>query len=467
MSARITPRLAILTLCALSATAVAQDFTIDFRSHPNNPHPPIPQCQVEEKDDPPYPDTTGDCLYGLFVSTGQPIECLEAGGGDCPALTVAVPPPNLMFSHSEGLGVVNYDITDSETCASNCASSCLIGEDCGLDPDSCFCDLHCCTGTPSPSDDWKDGLDFEYQAGVPSNEDIRLHFGVPTLLSGIGFWRAAGVEMTLRRSDCHAPLTIDFREGSEPGSSGDGLFTFPGDGFFLPQNATLTIATASFRPFSTNDRIALQEIGVTRTVRSSDQEIWRSSCPFFAVPFDQGLTNITGAEWTVVDDGPQPGFEGFRSTSEVSTQNCGRPNTTGGAEGAVCYQSPNFVSDFDTSLISRPVDLSAAAHPVLRLLVDFQRVDELLEILTSTDGGTSWDLRATVTQTTTGPLVVALQEVAGEPSVQLRLRYHDPSNTDDGSVDWLVLDDILIYSADALFADGFETGNLSAWASTP
>jgi len=82
------------------------------------------------------------------------------------------------------------------------------------------------------------------------------------------------------------------------------------------------------------------------------------------------------------------------STSNVTTNHCGLDNLTGGAAGGVCFESLPLRTGFDTSLISRSIDLSAAARPVLRFLVHFQRDDELFEVYTSTDGGVTWD-RAT------------------------------------------------------------------------
>ncbi len=468
-------RLAIPVLIALAqvSTAVGADFVINFRSlgSPDNPHPPIPQCQVTEQDDPPFPDSTGDCLHGLSTSNGQPFECIEAGIDDCPALTIGAPSPGLMYATVEGLGIVDYDTQDPGACPLHCSSNWLIGENCGITPgDPCFCDYNGCVGTPTPHEDYKDGLDFTHIDG-PANEEFRIYFGVPTLLSELAFWRAGFSELSIKRSDCPVPVIINYREGASGLQSGDGVFTFPGGGLYLPQNASVTISNPGFRPFSTSDRIAMQELGVTRVV-SADQEPWRRGCPFFAVPFDRGLSTILTDQWTVTDDDPSPPIDVWRSTDNIGATNCGLGNLTGGAAGAVCFQSEPGRSGFDTSLISRSIDLSAAAAPVLRFVTAFQRDDEVLEVSTSTDGGVTWNLQVSLTQnlpatpgTGGAAVLVPLSSVAGEADVRLRFRYRDPNHTDSPS-DYAVIDDILIFSDESgIFADGFESGSTSAWSS--
>lgn len=455
----------VLAACLQPSTVLGQDFTIDFRAlgGSQNPHPPIPQCQVVEMDDPPYPDTTGDCLHGNSTSNGQPIECLLAGGGeDCPVLTIGVPSPGILFATTEGIGVVDYDTEEPGACPLHCSPNWLLGDDCGTIPgDPCFCDANGCVGTPTFHGDWKDGLDYTHES-EPSGEEIRIYFGVPALISELAFWRAGSSELSIERSDCPGALRINYREADQGAQAGDGEFTSPGGGYFLPQNAVLTLSNPDYRPFSTNDRIALQEFGVTTV--SSDQERWRTSCPYFAVPFDRGFTTLTNDQWQRVDDDTNPAVDVWTNTSNVSTSHCDLPNLTGGAAGAVCFQSPPGHTGFDTSLISRSIDLSAAAHPILRFVVSFQCDDERLDISTSTDGGATWDLRTSLDQSQPdGTAVeVPLEDLGHAPDVQLRFRYHDPNGT-DSSIDHVVVDDILIYSDDQLFADGFESGTLGAW----
>jgi hypothetical protein len=460
-----------LTSALSAATAVAADFTINFRAlgGADNPHPPIPQCQVVEEDDPPYPDSTGDCLHGLATSNGQPIECLLAGVESCPALTIGVPSPGVMFATTSGLGILDYDTQDPLACPLHCSSNWLIGDNCGTTPgDPCFCDINGCVGTPSLSEDWKDGLDYTYDDG-PSGEEYRIYFGVPTLLSDLAFWRAGFSELDIQRNDCPAPARINFREGENGASNGDGVFTFPGGGLYLPANAVVTISNPGFRPFSTNDRIAIQELGVTM-VNPQHQEPWRIGCPYFAVPFDHGFTDITNAEWTRTDDDTSPPTDTWTSTDLGPVTYCGLANLTGGAGGAACFQSRPGLAGFDTSLISRAFDLSAAAHPNLHFVVHLQRDDEILQVLTSTDGGTTWDLRLTLDTDLgqmPGPggdaIELPLPDLAFEPAVQLRSRYSDPASTDSAD-DHAVIDDILMYSYEApLFADGFESGSTAAW----
>lgn len=459
-------RIPWLLTVAIAAPGIAQDsFTINFRALGgiDNPHPPIPQCQVIEEHDPPYPDSTGDCLHLLATSNGQPIECLEEGLEECPVLTIGAPPPGLFFATTSGLGVVDYDITEPDACPLHCSPDWLLGENCGTIPgDPCFCDPNGCVGTPTLHGDWKDGLDFTHDT-EPSEEEIRVAFGVPTLVSDIAFWRASLSQLSLQRSDCPGPLLVNYREGAvSPLSSGDGVFTLPGGGLYLPQNAQVAIANPAFRPASTNDRIALQELGVTLV--AAQEEPWRTGCPYFAVPFDRGFTDITSAEWLRTDDDALPGTDVWTSTMNVSGTHCGLPNLAGGAAGAVCFRSEPGRPGFDTSMISRPIDLSLAARPSLRFLVSLETDDELLEVLTSTDGGQSWILRSALDQSQPGgsAILVPLADLAYTADVLLRLRYHDPNGT-DSSTDHVVVDDILVFSDEGLFSDGFESGDTSRW----
>jgi hypothetical protein len=279
---------AVLLACSLTMSARGADIVINFRAldAPLNPHPPIPQCQVLENTDPPCPESTGDCLHLLNTSNGQPFECIAAGLEECPVLTIGVPAPGLMYATVEGLGIVDDDTMEPLSCPWNCSSSWLVGEDCGITPgDPCFCDPNGCVGTPTPHEDWKDRLDFTHSDG-PANEEFRIRFGQPTILSALEFWRAGSSKLSVQRSDCPTPLILECREGLVGATSGDGVFTAPGGGFYLPQNQSLTISNPDFRPFSTNDRIALSELGVT--VVHSLEDSWRRGCPYVAVPVDLG-----------------------------------------------------------------------------------------------------------------------------------------------------------------------------------
>jgi hypothetical protein len=123
--------------------------------------------------------------------------------------------------------------------------------------------------------------------------------------------------------------------------------------------------------------------------------------------------------------------------------------------------------------VSRSVDLSTATRPNLRFLVHFSRDDEVLEVLTSTDGGATWELRHTLDENAPGDgnlggaaIEVPLPMLAGEADVRFRFRYRDPQSTDSAN-DHAVLDDILLYDFDpTLFADGFEGGGTAAWSSS-
>ena len=464
-----TPRLkpgmtTVLIALIMAFPAQGQDFTINLRAlgGADNPHPPIPQCQLVEEHDPPYPDSTGDCLHGLATSNGQPIECIEAGIENCPVLTIGVPSPGIMYATTVGMGVVDYDISEPLACPLNCSPSWLLGEDCGTVPgDPCFCDINGCVGTPSGHEDWKDGLDFTH-LNEPSGERIRIRLGVPVLITDFSVWLAGFSQMILSRSDCPGPLLLHNREGEIDGS--DGRFTASGGGFYLPANAAVEVENPEYRPNSTNDRVAIQEFGVT-SVNRAEQPSWRTSCQYFSAPLDRGFVDIFADQWVRTDDDNRPGTDIWTSTSNVSTANCGLDNLTGGAAGAACFQSDPGRSGFDTSLISRSLDLSFASFPVLRFVLNLQSQDEEVEVYTSDDAGVTWTLRWERSASTNGGMAfeVALPEHANSPDIKLRFRYHDPNDT-DSNLDFAILDDLSIYSLDGLFADGFESGSTSSWS---
>jgi hypothetical protein len=157
----------------------------------------------------------------------------------------------------------------------------------------------------------------------------------------------------------------------------------------------------------------------------------------------------------------------FTHTSNVSSTNCGLPNLTGGADGAVCFASRPGLAGFDTSLTSRPIDLSTARAPQLRFTTAFESDDEVLEVQSSLDG-VLWQTQAffASSQPAGTAITVDLETLAYRTDVRLRFRYFDPNTTDSPS-DHLVIDDILVFSDDGIFSDGFESGNTTRWQVLP
>ena len=133
----------------------------------------------------------------------------------------------------------------------------------------------------------------------------------------------------------------------------------------------------------------------------------------------------------------------------------------------------NYGPSQDVSLTSPLFDLSDAAGTVLSFhhIFDFEPGFDGGWVEASSDGGASWTsvaVFAEANQTAVWTQVeLPLPMLDGSSQARVRFRLRSDSNTQrDG---WFV-DDILLEagSAGRLFADGFESGNLTAWsASTP
>ncbi len=203
---------------------------------------------------------------------------------------------------------------------------------------------------------------------------------------------------------------------------------------------------------------------------------WQRACPAFVSVFDRGFANSAATSsffWQRLDHA----FSGphyWRATNEFTTDNCGLPNYTGGRDSGACFQSAGATGGYDTSLISREIDLSGVDHPVLRFLTNFQRKDdEVIDVMVSTDHGSNW-ISVEVLTSSMGTfhgvggeeVEIDLGTVAGEPSVELRFRFHDPVGAPGDHDYYVQIDDIVIFEDAALFGDGFESGNVGAWSSS-
>lgn len=432
--------------------AAAQSFVVDLRSSVDPP-----ECTGTLGF-----DTSGDCLHGLSSSLGTALECLNDPGvpnEDCPALAFGTPPDKVFSASTSAMGEVDFDVADMDSCPNHCTTGCPAGP---------YCQAHCCTSVPG---DEEDGLDAEYAGGAPSNEDIRMYVGQPTLISELAVWRGARAEFSFARTSC-PEIQVSLREGVLGANTGDGEFTFPGGGYYLPGNESIVWRNPELFPSGT-DRLGIQTFRLT-IVDPRDIPHWQRSCPVFVSIFDRGfLDNASTSSfyWQRIDDA----FNGsvrWTATTGVSTDNCGLPNFTGGEQLAACFQSAGNTGAYDTSLISREIDLTGVDDPVLRFLVNFRRHDdELLDVLASTDQGASWTLLRSLDQSYGASYAVGGEEIvidlgayAGEPELMLRYRLHDPVGAAGDHDDYAQVDDIVIYDDAPLFRDGFESGDTTMWS---
>ncbi len=129
-----------------------------------------------------------------------------------------------------------------------------------------------------------------------------------------------------------------------------------------------------------------------------------------------------------------------------------------------------YGNDTDASLVSPILDLAGHHGTVLRFrqLYDISRGFDLAQVETSIDGGASWQLARAFTgeghDTSWEAVELALPQLDDAGAARLRFRLlTDSIATRDG---WH-LDDIELLSAprgSLLFADGFESGDVSAWS---
>lgn len=445
--------LAILVIGWLGAATplAAQSFVVDLRSTVD---PPVCDGVLGF-------DTSGDCLHGLSSSLGTALECLTDPSippATCPALSFATPSDKVFSAHTSAMGEVDFDPADPDSCPNHCTTGC---------PSGPYCQAHCCTSLPG---DEEDGLDAEYAGGQPSGEDIRLYVGRPTLISDVLLWRGALAEFSFARTACPG-IQVSYREGTLAANTGDGFFTFPGGGYYLASNEAIVWRNPELFPSGT-DRLGIATFRLT-VVDPRDIPHWQRSCPAFISVFDRGfLDNASTSSfyWQRIDDA----FNGsvrWTATTGVSTDNCGLPNFTGGAALAACFQSAGNTGGYDTSLISRDIDLTGVDNPVMRFMVNFRRHDdELLDVMASTDQGASWTLLRSLATSLGASYAVGGEEVvidlggyAGETGLRLRFRLWDPVGAAGDHDDYAQIDDIVIYDDAPLFEDGFESGDTTCW----
>ena len=131
----------------------------------------------------------------------------------------------------------------------------------------------------------------------------------------------------------------------------------------------------------------------------------------------------------------------------------------------------NYTNNRDTSLTSPTLDLSAASDIALswKQIYDLENGYDFGHVEVSANGGSTWTEVASYNgqghTATWEPVTLALPGLAGSAQARVRFRLTtDISQTFDG---WHV-DDILLTAVlpppTGLFADGFESGDLSLWS---
>ncbi|MFZ2487073.1 MAG: S8 family serine peptidase [Anaerolineae bacterium] len=156
-------------------------------------------------------------------------------------------------------------------------------------------------------------------------------------------------------------------------------------------------------------------------------------CNAPAEGFDTGVPPANWSVQTNEPDGPQWSM----------LADCGEDNYTNGSGEAACVSSDVFgTAEFDTSLVSPPLDLTGAGTVTLHYTANYQNYAALdfLDLDISTDAGATWTTLLSWNEdhgTFAAPpgvdVNVDLSAYAGTTGALLRWRYYDP-NTDDW--DW-------------------------------
>ncbi|REJ74494.1 MAG: hypothetical protein DWQ36_20545 [Acidobacteria bacterium] len=428
------------------------DFVIDFTSVQPDQHPPTPVT------------TTGEVLHGVNQAVGEVIECaLDGDQPWCPVfhfqtkIGVFGIDGKFFYADPFGVGVVDtrYSVPSG-------------------------CDHLGCV-QPLPGDVlW--GLDTGYD--TPYDEHEFLSIGRPSHMefTEIAVHDDNDAELIWRIQGCEAPFRFSMREAlvefDPPGNLERHVYRPPFAAFSGGLRSAVAIHGDQPDLVAANqDAVRLARIRA-RGIRIQDEPDWRLSCPLFGAVFDNGLnTSLAGSafHWTATETGL--GNRIWQNTDGGSGNSCGHPNYTGGHAIAICAATEGFIGGFDTTLTSgNAVDLTGLSGARLRFRVNFQRRhQELLTVQASRNGGATWETISEI-DSSIGPFEaigegvvdVDLGAFLGDAEVYLRLRYWDPTGNPANDGYYVQIDDFLIYALDFLFADGFESGDVSAWTiSTP
>ncbi len=194
-------------------------------------------------------------------------------------------------------------------------------------------------------------------------------------------------------------------------------------------------------------------IDVTPTLTPEEAELRATfatelSCNTGSVGFEFGIPD----SWNIVDNAGSGLI-----WSDIAGSGIGG-NFTGGSDNAASVSSDAFgPADFDTELRSNVFSLATVYTASLEYLVNYQNYAnaDFLDLDISNDGGASWtnllrwnedhgDFFAQPGE----PVAIDLTAYSGQPNLQLRWRYYDPSEND---WDWYAqVDDVTLMCNRAL-----------------
>lgn len=202
--------------------------------------------------------------------------------------------------------------------------------------------------------------------------------------------------------------------------------------------------------------------GATSSVFSFTTVAGSLLCNTLAVDFEGGLP----LDWTVVDNTGGPGID-WTVTGDSA---CGIPNRTPGTGIAACADSDAAGSGappYDTELVSNPIDATGQENLTLTLAAYYRDLNTGSNDRFEID---VWDGSMWVNELSwdedheAGEIVnLNLDDYAGQSDVMVRFRFFG------NGFDWYAqVDDIEMSCVEslAIFADGFESGNTSAWTLT-
>ncbi len=185
------------------------------------------------------------------------------------------------------------------------------------------------------------------------------------------------------------------------------------------------------------------------------------------VSFETRMQNFALMPFTVVlDDDVEAGNPGWTAQSPwaiTTTQSHTPTHSWTDSPGG------NYLDNVDTALTSPPLDLSGATGTQLSFWHRYATEAgwDYCHVEVSANGGSTWTGVAIYdgNQTTWQPVTIAVPELDGIANARVRFRLTTDTNTvADG---WYV-DDVVLVAVPpppaALFADGFEGGDLSNWS---
>ncbi|HTR02272.1 MAG TPA: carboxypeptidase regulatory-like domain-containing protein [Thermoanaerobaculia bacterium] len=182
--------------------------------------------------------------------------------------------------------------------------------------------------------------------------------------------------------------------------------------------------------------------------------------------------NFNGGElpdgWTSTNDtipGPNPGPLGWIVATDGAPCDDYFPtdgNMTGG-DGSFAVANSDCLGNgnsMDTSLISPPIDLSAAGAAIIQFNEDYLNLGDTAAVDFSTNGGSSWTNVLSQTASVRGPALVSaeLAGAAGHANTQIRFHYYNAN-----WAWWWQVDNVAVFSAACVpGAGGLVVGNVTS-----